>query len=203
MTAIKNSMSTSYLIAVIVVVGFSIFGVIGYSLIAPEVGHTAFISFVGALSVPTTVALIALIRTDQQAQHQAKQNAQAQHEAKEARAEAREDARIAREEARRAKIEAEIAKVEAKETRDLTKATHKLVNSQLEEFKANIEELATARGFEAGMQRGREEADARTDALYTGQESVIHHEGTIIHEDAPDTPDEEGGETRHESSDRT
>lgn len=159
-----RSLSIAYLVAIVVVTGFSIFGIVGYSIYAPDVGHGTFIVFVGGLSVPITVALVAFIRTEQQAVQHLRD-----------RMESREDAKIAREEARRAREEARLTtkeilnvKAEVIENSAITQATHKLVNSQLEEFKNSIEELATERGYKAGMEQGRAEADARTDALSAG-----------------------------------
>lgn len=45
----KKSMALAYLIAIIIISGFSIFGILGYGLIAPTVSHGAFISFVSLL----------------------------------------------------------------------------------------------------------------------------------------------------------
>lgn len=84
------------------------------------------------------------------------------------------------------------------ETKILTEETHKLVNSQLQEFKNNIEQLATERGYKAGMQEGRVQAEARADALYAGQDSVIHHEGIIQRIDAPAPSDEQDQEVERE-----
>lgn len=190
----KKSMSLAYLIAIIVIVGFSIFGILGYGFIAPTVGHGAFISFVSLLTVPVTVALVNFIRTELLSNQQALDR----EESRLARSEAREEARLAREEARLAAKEVNEVKSQVGETKVLAEETHKLVNSRLEEFKAAIEQLATARGYEAGMQVGREQANARTDALYAGQDSVIHHEGIIQHIDAPAPSAEQDQEVERE-----
>jgi hypothetical protein len=183
-----HSLSVPYLIAIVSMVGLSIFGIATYAILTPDTSHVAFIGFVSALVGPLMVGLLALVRTEQQtritkevANEARAQREEMANEARAARMEAREDAREAKEEARKAKEEAQI-------TRALTEDTHKLVNSKLDEFKDNIEALATERGHSAGVQEGRKAAEARTDALHTGRDSVIRHEGIIRHEETPEMP---------------
>jgi hypothetical protein len=73
--------------------------------------------------------------------------------------------------------------MKANESSRISMETHKMVNSRLDDFITSATTIARGEGLKEGMKEGRDEADARTDALYKGHDSVIHHEGGIRHEE--------------------
>jgi hypothetical protein len=185
-------MSTSYLIAIVVMVAVSIFGIVLYSIFSTHENEGTFIGFVSATLAPIIGLLVVMLRSEQQnrlaidsANEAREARAEAREEARLTREETREEARLAREEAKQAREEVVQAKEIAQETKTLTEETHKLVNSRLEEFKETVAQLERAKGRREGMEQGRSDAEARTDSLYTGRDNVVHHEGIIRHEEMP------------------
>jgi len=133
-------MSVPYLVAIVFMVAISVSGMIVYGAFVSNTEHGAFIGFISAMVGPIMLGLLALIRTEQQA-------------------------RLAIDLTREAREAREEAKIQAEATHAMVEETHKLVNSELEEFKRNLAALERAEGREEGMKQGREDAEARTDAL--------------------------------------